>query len=1620
MIAKCILLTVTTILAASVLALVGVAGMDNTAHAQSGSLKPANVQALNGPNAGEAIVSWDAVTGVTWYRVGWISQKDYLAAVASGGDALQSYVFADIRNTTTYTVVRLEPGENYLFTVASIAKRFGASSEASLAQLTLNSDTTACPAPTPGVTPTPTPGATTTPTPGTTATPTPLPGVTGGDYDYDDDGLIEIRSIAQLDAIRHDLDGNGAADDADNDAATYAAAFPGAAISMGCPTAGCTGYELATNLDYGTQVSAQGWQPIGYWRRSWDNAGFTATFDGGGYTISNLFISRANANHVGLFAFSDGIIRRAALLDVNVVGNGDVGGLAGLNRGTIADSYVTGNVIGSSHNVGGLVGRNFGGGTISNSYATSTVVGVSLVGGLVGQNNSTITGSHATGSVASDGGYRYWNTDDIGGLVGRNSGGTIAHSYSTGEALPASTTYTRLGGLVGNNTDGGGITDSHSTRSVTGGWYSGGLVGHNENGTITRSYATGAVSGSSWLAGGLVGSSNSVITASYATGNVSGGNEYIGGLVGWNGNNGSVTVSYAAGEVSSDRSIDTGQRVGGLAGRNEGTITGSYATGDLFSAGGHLYSRYNYKAWDNLGGLVSENSGTITGSYSTAAVSAASGAEHVGLGGMVQSNSGTVIFSYWDTQTSGQESSAAGVGKTTTELQSPTSNTGIYATWNPNWWDFGTASQYPVLKVDGLSVAAQRGQVAAGQPGTGKAADHAALVAFYQATGGANWANNGNWLSDQPVSQWHGVTTDDDGRVTKVILSSNNLTGAIPTDLAGLTKLQTLTLRGNRLTGEIPDLSALSDTLGWLNLEHNELSGEIPLWLGDFTELRGLGLGHNRLSGTIPAELGNLNNLRVLYLDNQSYLKGQTFSTPDVAAYYSSQDNLHLNGVIPPELDNLANLEVLDLSHNRLNGSIPPELGNLSSLTRVSLWNNRLSGSVPFELGKLSRLTRLSLGSNQLSGTIPSSLGNLSNLESLGLQRNQLSGTIPAALGNLSNLTWLDFDFNRLTGPIPPELGNLSNLTVLRLGSNQLSGSVPPELGRLASLIILGLGNNQLTGSIPPQLGSLASLTRISLWNNDLTGPIPSELGNLSRLTKLSLGSNQLTGPIPPALGNLANLNDLALQSNDLSGSIPSTLGRLANLTDMRLYGNQLTGVIPSDLGNLTRLTRLYLQGNQLNGTIPAELGRLSNLDVLNLSSNQLTGAIPSALGAGGGTARAVPPGNGLTGYDAEERGGAFPAIEIAYAGPGQWSYGQTPEQVGSLASLRVLNLSYNRLSGALPPTLASLGSLKRLYLNYNNFTGTVPAALNLQLETQRVDRANEAEECGANSTAEGVQNDRSTLQYLYTATDGRRFVWGSRGNPSWTNYAGWEETFEGDAKPLKEWYGVTVNSHGRVTHLNLSNNGLAGDTADWHKNLEILGRGTAFDSPIFCLEVLDLSDNDLGGDIGAVLLELFTRGEVELRLSGNNFKNWLDDDPESVTLEDALPYVAEAVETQTGIEIGDLTLWADQGAKLLTHTGKSRVTRYIARSGGRISSLSSFISHDHEEVVAAFVYEIFGGEGAGCRIFLSDFKVRNAEQICETGFVSDVEEPSSFWNNNCAAQPCNRGCPNRPLGCRN
>ena len=98
------------------------------------------------------------------------------------------------------------------------------------------------------------------------------------------------------------------------------------------------------------------------------------------------------------------------------------------------------------------------------------------------------------------------------------------------------------------------------------------------------------------------------------------------------------------------------------------------------------------------------------------------------------------------------------------------------------------------------SVTAGAAEVAVKLPG----GDRVALEAFYRAMGGDDWDDNTNWLSDEPLGDWYGVDTHENGRVQYLELQNNNLTGRIPAEIGLLDSLFSFKLRDATVTGPIP------------------------------------------------------------------------------------------------------------------------------------------------------------------------------------------------------------------------------------------------------------------------------------------------------------------------------------------------------------------------------------------------------------------------------------------------------------------------------------------------------------------------------------------------------------------------------------------------------------------------------------------------------------------------------------------------------------------------------------------------------------------------------------------------------------------------------------------------
>ncbi len=273
-----------------------------------------------------------------------------------------------------------------------------------------------------------------------------------------------------------------------------------------------------------TWNSNSGWSLIGTGSNP-----FTGTYNGGGFTISGLTISRAD--HVqGFF----GATSNASILNL-----------------TLSDVSIS--ITGDQQKCGAIVAQN---------------------------TNTPLSNCHTSGTVKGD--------DYVGGLIGINSGADAVISdcsFSGTVVRYANYTGNYIGGLIGKSESGAHIQDSHASATVDGKWYVGGLVGGNDASTIDRCYSTGNIGGD-YYAGGLSGnnSNSSLINQCFSLSNVSANINVAGGLIG-NNNGSTVSNGFSRGTVT--RSQGSDGDFGGFIGKNENTtvIEYCYSTGTVAYTG---------------------------------------------------------------------------------------------------------------------------------------------------------------------------------------------------------------------------------------------------------------------------------------------------------------------------------------------------------------------------------------------------------------------------------------------------------------------------------------------------------------------------------------------------------------------------------------------------------------------------------------------------------------------------------------------------------------------------------------------------------------------------------------------------------------------------------------------------------------------------------------------------------------------------------------------------------------------------------------------------------------------------------------------------------------------------
>lgn len=357
--------------------------------------------------------------------------------------------------------------------------------------------------------------------------------------------------------------------------------------------------------------------------------GFTGTFDGRGNRIIGLTVDKVNgqnAANAGIFSTvgKGGVVKDVNIYSGTFTGSSNAGAVAGVNKGRIEGIVTFGNTVTSNGNAGGIAGFNDSGsfsedettgstndGVLTNGIydveSTGSVIAGSssaIAGGLVGTNNGGLANSFSDSAVTVATGVTLdKDTTALGGVVGINNG-NVQYVDSLGVTNGGATNSSNIGGIIGINN--GNMYSGYNESIVSGKDKVGGIIGENSTGgTVTNIVNATSVTGEnvsadnvSQYVGGLVGSNSGSVTNGRNNGTITGTN-YVGGMVGSNAQGATLTNLVN----DSSAAIEGENYVGGIAGTNAGTITAQNQS--------NLINRGSITGQNYVGGVAGENIGTI-------------------------------------------------------------------------------------------------------------------------------------------------------------------------------------------------------------------------------------------------------------------------------------------------------------------------------------------------------------------------------------------------------------------------------------------------------------------------------------------------------------------------------------------------------------------------------------------------------------------------------------------------------------------------------------------------------------------------------------------------------------------------------------------------------------------------------------------------------------------------------------------------------------------------------------------------------------------------------------------------------------------------------------------------
>nr|CAB3246483.1 protein flightless-1 homolog [Phallusia mammillata] len=389
--------------------------------------------------------------------------------------------------------------------------------------------------------------------------------------------------------------------------------------------------------------------------------------------------------------------------------------------------------------------------------------------------------------------------------------------------------------------------------------------------------------------------------------------------------------------------------------------------------------------------------------------------------------------------------------------------------------------------------------------------------------------------------------------------------------------------------GLFPDRTRNMTGLRWLKLDNTRMC-YLPEELAGLKKLEEVSVAHNELT-SLHGDLGSLPRLKSINASHNRLkdpsIPSDIFGLEDLSTFDMSHNQLT---TVPRELENCKTVLVLNLGHNQIE-SIPPQLFiNLTELLHLDLSNNKLE-SLPPQLRRLVHLKTLILNDNPLMHAQMRQLPSMVALTTLRLRNTQRCVTnFPTNLDNLKFLCDVDLSDNELTR-VPESLYSLSTLERLNLSHNQIQ-ELSLIIDTWTKMQTLNLSNNQLT-SLPTSLCKLQSLQRLFINDNNLDFEgIPASIGKLVNLECFCASDNNLE-LIPESMCRCLKLRKLVLTNNKLV-TLPDSVHLLAKLELLDVRGNPNLvmppkPVLPSDQNNDSLYNIDFSLNNQLRliGVVP-------------------------------------------------------------------------------------------------------------------------------------------------------------------------------------------------------------------------------------------------------------------------------------------------------------------------------------------------------------------------------------------------------------------------------------------------